>query len=65
LSYTKTKLFDAGISSKSVIAIPAWAQQMIDNGGEVNSTVDAATIQSGTNARKRIGVNAVCATQER
>jgi len=41
LSYTKTKLFDAGISSKSVIAIPAWAQQMIDNGGEVNSTVDA------------------------
>ena len=41
MSYTKTKLFDAGISSKSVIAIPAWAQQMIDNGGEVNSTVDA------------------------
>ena len=41
MSYTKTRVFETSASTKSAIAIPAWAQQMIDNGGELNTTVDA------------------------
>ena len=41
MSYTKTRVFETSASTKSAIAIPAWAQQMIDNGGELNTTIDA------------------------
>ena len=41
MSYTKTSLVHNGQNTKSAIAIPAWAQQMIDNGGELNTAVDA------------------------
>ncbi len=41
MSYTKTKVYENNTSTKSAIAIPAWAQQMIDNGGELNTAIDA------------------------